>query len=799
MLLLGAVCSVAFLFGLMTALASELPQLDPANHDRVERNGYIYASDKKTILAVLRGDEARVVVKSDEITPLMKQAIVAVEDRRFWEHSGVDVKGIFRAVFQNFRNDEVIQGGSTITQQFVKNTYIKNEKTVSRKLKEAALAWQLERTWSKDRILTGYLNTVFFGNNAYGVEMASRVYFGKHATELGLAEAALLAGIPQNPSVYDPVRNPEAAKKRRDDVLRLMLEQQLITQKDYLDALRTRLPDPDSVKLPGTRGAAPYFAEYVKSQLISYYGSGKVYGGGLKVYTTIDLELQELAKKAIDKHLSNPNGPQAALVAINPSNGNVLAMVGGQNFSKSQFNLAVQGLRQSGSSFKPFVLATALDLGISPAQSFQSKPITIFTGDRYWPVTNYEGFYLGRADLRTATIYSDNSVYAQLTDLVGPQRVAEMAHRLGVKRELNGYFSIGLGAEAVSPLDMARAYATFANDGRRVDGAVLGDVPRVITSIEDPLRKRVDANAVVEKQVLRRNDARAVTAILQRVITQGTGKRAVLADGRPVAGKTGTTENYGDAWFVGYTPQLAVAVWVGYPDKLVPMTWQFGGDPVAGGTYPAQIFKAFVDSVDRQRGLPARSFPSPSFGPQTTFRIVERNGAWMRDNGRCTGVHSVYMVAARAPSKVAPCRKNEVSVPDVVGMKLTQAEARVAASPLQTDVISRPAEPGEKLGVVVDQFPKAGARRSSYDVVRLVIPKAVDGAVVPDVIGLPLDEARTKLERRALEPVVGGTGDGEAGVVVAQSPRANVAATPGMEITLTIGGISPDDGRSPLG
>ena len=799
MLLLGAVCSVAFLFGLMTAIAGELPALDPANQQKVERNGYIYASDGKTVLAVLRGDESRVLVKSDEIAPIMKQAIVAVEDKRFWEHRGVDVRGIFRAIIQNYRTDEIAQGGSTITQQFVKNTYIKAEKTVSRKLKEATLAWQLERKWSKDRILTAYLNTVYFGNLAYGIEMAARVYFRKHASELTLPEAALLAGIPQNPSAYDPTVNPNAARLRRDAVLRLMLEQQLIRQKDFLDAIRTPLPEPEAISLPGSRGPMGYFTEYVKSQLIPVYGAGKVFGGGLRVTTTIDRRYQDLATKAIDEWLPSPDGPQASLVAIDPRDGRILAMVGGRSFSKSQFNLAVQGERQSGSSFKPFVLAAALDLGISPAQTFVSKPTTIFTGDRYWPVTNYENSYLGRVDLRTATIYSDNAVYAQLTNLVGPQRVADMAHRLGVKRDLNAYFSIGLGAEAVSPLDMARAYATFANEGARVDGAIFGDEPRAVTKVIDPLRARIDHNKPVEKQVLRPNDARAVTAILQRVITNGTGRNARLADGRPAAGKTGTTENYGDAWFVGYTPTIAVAVWVGYPDRLVPMTWQFEGDPVAGGTYPALIWKAFVDSVAKELALPRRSFTYPRFGPQTTFRITERNGAWMRDNGRCSGVQSVFMVAARAPRRVAPCKKNEVTVPDVVGMKLTEAEATVAAAPLQTDVLARPAEPGEKLGVVVGQIPKAGARRSSYEVVKLVIPQVLEGAAVPNVVGLTLEEARTRLERRALEPVVGGTGEGEAGVVIAQTPKPNVAATPGMEVTLTVGGIAPDVGRSPFG
>ena len=290
--LVGLVCTASFAFGFVTAIASDIPSLDPANAEsRVEKrqNSYIYAGDGKTVLAVLRGDEARVVVDSEAIAPIMKQAIVAVEDRRFWEHRGVDLRGIFRAVWADVRNKDIVQGGSTITQQFVKNTYIKPERTVSRKLKEAALAWQLERRWSKDRILTGYLNTIYFGNGAYGIEMAARVYFQEHARELTLPQAALLAGIPANPTAYDPITNPTRARERRDTVLALMFGQGLITRSQYDAARQAPLPSPDQVHLPGTRGQAQYFAEYVKQQLIPYYGSGKVFGGGLKIYTSIEV------------------------------------------------------------------------------------------------------------------------------------------------------------------------------------------------------------------------------------------------------------------------------------------------------------------------------------------------------------------------------------------------------------------------------------------------------------------------------------------------------------------------------
>ena len=303
LLILGLVGLASFGFGFITAIANDVPSLDPAKARKAERNGYIYAADG-TVLAVLRSDQSRVLVGSNQIAPIMKQAIVAVEDRRFWEHQGVDLRGILRAVWSDISNKGVIQGGSTITQQLVKNTYIKPERTVSRKLKEAALAWQLERRWSKDRILTTYLNTIYFGHGAYGIEVASRVYFKHNASELTLPEAALLAGLPANPTAYDPVSNPTRALDRRNTVLALMFGQQLITKAQYDAARRTPLPSAEGVGLPGTSGPAKYFTEYVKQQLIDYYGSGKVFGGGLKVYTSINLDLQNRAREAIDKWLT---------------------------------------------------------------------------------------------------------------------------------------------------------------------------------------------------------------------------------------------------------------------------------------------------------------------------------------------------------------------------------------------------------------------------------------------------------------------------------------------------------------
>src|SRR5262249_32075981 len=297
------------------AIATEIPSLDPAAaHTDVDT--VVYASNGKTVLAVLRGNESRVLVDTQDIAPIMRQAIVSIEDKRFFDHNGIDVKGIGRALVADIEHKSIVEGGSTITQQFVKNSYIRNQRTLARKVREAALAWQLEQRWSKDRILTAYLNTIYFGNGAYGIQQASRAYFGKGAKYLTLPQAALLAGIPSDPDLYDPVTNPRAAKERRREVLEAMLAQGKISRAAFVHAANAPLPRPDKVRLPGTQGPAAYFVNYVKGQLIEKYGAGRVFGGGLRVTTTIDLALQKKARKAIEKILPNPNGPQAALVAM---------------------------------------------------------------------------------------------------------------------------------------------------------------------------------------------------------------------------------------------------------------------------------------------------------------------------------------------------------------------------------------------------------------------------------------------------------------------------------------------------
>jgi penicillin-binding protein 1A len=767
----------SFTFGLVTAIAGEVPKLDPARQ-RHQSNTRIYDSTGKRILAVLRGDENRVLVEYDEIAPVMKQAIVAIEDRRYFEHRGVDMRAIGRALWADITEQSVVQGGSTITQQFIKNTYIRNQRSIGRKLREAALAWQLEQQWSKKKILTAYLNTIYFGNGAYGVDQAAITYFGHHAKRLTLAEAALLAGLPADPSRYDPVANPKAARSRRETVLRTMLEQGAISPKQF--AAANRRPLPQDVRPPDTRGPGGYFTNYVIQQLVDEYRTRGVYGGGLDVKTTLDLGLQELGHKAIARWLKDENGPAAALVAVDPRTGAVKAMIGGSNFRESQFNLAVQGERQAGSAFKPFVLAAALANGISPATEFVSKPTTIFLGDRVWSVSNYEDAYLGSTDIETATIQSDNAVYAQLTALVGPRNVRRMAHRLGIKSRLNDYFAIGLGAEAVNPLEMARAFSTFANGGRRIDGSIFGNRPRAIVSVTKE-GQRPKQNKVVARPVLEHEKVKLVNHILQRVVTSGTGRQAALPD-RQVAGKTGTTENYGDAWFVGYTPELAVAVWVGYPNSLTPMLTEYDGDPVAGGTFPARIWKSFMQWALQHLKEEPGYFDSPSLPYSVPVNIVQRDGRLMLDNGACRSVKNVWVFSGDGPTRTADCKPNEVQVPRLIGSTLDVAKGQLAAQPLAYDVLYKPAKRGQRLDVVLGQIPRGGTL-SAGDKVMLILGKPRFG-VVPSVVGLPVDNAVRRLERLKLQPAVVG---GASGRVIRQEPRGPVAAAPGMPIRLVVG------------
>ena len=485
---LGVLAAVSTVFGMMMAVASDLPQME----DPLRGNSVILDANGKEI-GLLTGNQRQLFVSEAQIAPVMKQAIIAIEDRRFYTNEGYDLRGIGRALWQDVVNQRVVQGGSTITQQFVKNALAaQNDRTLFVKLREAALAYQLTRKWSKERILRNYLNTIYFGNGAYGIESAAQTYFGGDhqgceedkarpcASQLELHEAALLAGIVASPTGFDPVAHPAEARKRRNIVLDRMLQQGLIDQARHDAAAAESLPTRADISPPREDTKYPYFTSWVKQQVVDKLGGGQLgarraFTGGLTVKTTLDSKVQEAATTAIRNWLPFASGPRASMVAIENKTGMVRAMVGGDDYAKSSFNLATQGQRQPGSSFKPFVLAEALRQDISPGSTWASKK-KVFTlkGGEKFTVNNYNDAYAGVTTLANATTNSDNSVYAELGLKLGPKKVAAMARRLGIRTPVsrNAANSLGGLKQGVTPLDMAHAYETFAQRGELTYGSL---------------------------------------------------------------------------------------------------------------------------------------------------------------------------------------------------------------------------------------------------------------------------------------------------------------------------------------
>jgi penicillin-binding protein 1A len=629
---LGLLAIVSTVFGMMMAVASDLPALEePASQNSVivDRRG--------ERLGLLTGNQNRILLKEEQIAPVMQHAIIAIEDKRFYTNDGVDLRGIGRALYEDLLAKKAVQGGSTIAQQFVKNSLAaQDHRTLFVKLREAALAYHITRRWSKGKILRNYLNTIYFGNGAYGIESAARTYFGRQhtgcernrarpcAAQLKPAEAAMIAGVVASPSAFDPVAHPVAAKRRRDLVLARMLQQGLLAREQYDEAVQEPVPTRHDVQPPREDTKYPYFTSWIKQQVVDKLGGGQTgarqaFEGGLTVQTTIDARFQEAAQNAINAWLANPAGPRASLVAIDNHTGEVRAMVGGDDYNTSPFNLATQGQRQPGSAFKPFVLAEALKRGISPGSVWSSrkKVFDVPGSSEKFTVENYNNAYAGATSLAAATTTSDNSVFAEVGIKVGVKRIARLARRMGIRTPVSHNLAITLGGlkQGVTPLDMAHAYETFARDGRLVYGSMSPGALRNGQPVPGPvgihsIGRREDGkikpinlpdgstarNRVHTKRVLDAGVAGTVGTLLQGVVKSGTGQRAQLGV-VPVAGKTGTTENYGDAWFVGWTPDYTVAVWVGYPNKLVPMKTEFNGQPVAGGTFPAGIWKTFMESV----------------------------------------------------------------------------------------------------------------------------------------------------------------------------------------------------------
>jgi membrane peptidoglycan carboxypeptidase len=570
----------------------------------------IYAADGSVLATVYREFD-RQVVPLKRIRPITRKAVLAVEDARFYQHGPIDLRAIARAALANLSSGSVVQGGSTITQQLVKNTITGNADTLSRKVHEALDAMRVESTYSKDQILHMYLSQIYLGNSAYGIEAGSEYYFGKQVQDLTLAQSALLAGMIQAPVDYDPTLHPTVSKHRRDYVLGRMRDLGWIGKHDFRHAVHSGLGLSGRMRDLATAGPNSFVTQYVMSRFLSDPAFGKtvrhrsrmLFQGGLRIYTTIDPSMEVAAQQTIHRRMSGKGLPQSALVSIVPQSGAVRAMaVGNWSYRTHQYNLATDpgGGRSAGSSFKAFTLAAALEEGISPNTVFEgSSPRTIPNcgGGETWTVHNAEPGS-GSYPLWLATADSVNAVFAQLIDRVGPDRVATVAHRMGITTPLVPVCPLTLGTSPVSPFDMTSAYATLANGGVHCDAYVIQKVVdrtgRVVQRAQPQCRRAIPADVAAEE-----------TAMLVGVIRSGTGTAADI--GRPAAGKTGTGDNYQDAWFVGYVPQLATGVWVGYAEGEIPMPNVPGYGAGFGGVLAAPIWHDFMLFATRR--MQPRSFP----------------------------------------------------------------------------------------------------------------------------------------------------------------------------------------------
>lgn len=694
-------------------LAQDLPSLE-GPLPPLEQTSRILASDG-TLLAKLFYDEDRVAVPLSKVPEHLRNAVVAAEDKRFFNHRGVDFESIARAALADLQHGRVVEGGSTISQQLVKNVYGEKERTLRRKVREALMAYRLEQRYpSKERILERYLNTVYLGHSAYGVEAASRFYFGKPVSRVSLPEAAMLAGLIRSPNTNSPFVSRSKAKQRRDRVVEQMLDEGFITTAQAQAATRSpvRVQRP---KLP--KGRAPYFVEYVKHVLIDRYGADRLLKGGFRVRTTLDLKMQQAAERAAWQTLDRPDDPEVALVAIEPSSGAIRAMVGGRRFERLRYNLAVQGHRQPGSAFKPFVLATALSQGYSLETRIDGTPGTlVLPNGRRWRVSNAtEGSGGGMLSLREATVYSVNAAFARLILDLSADDVADTAESMGIVTPLNRDPAIALGGltQGVTPLEMASAYGTLATRGIRVP-------PSPILEVREVSGKPVDRLSPTGEPVLDEAISALETQVLEDVIRYGTGKRAQI--GRPAAGKTGTTQDYRDAWFVGYTPDLVTAVWVGYPTRQKAMR-NVHGRRVAGGTFPAMIWASFMQEA--LAGKPARDF-----APLPTNRLVKIR--------LCTDTNLVAtqycprpvvaeFVKGRQPEELCNMHTtpSDATVPKVVGQpvgEVTALLARIGLAPVATYV--RSAKPA---GTVLWQKPYGGSVIALGSMVALRVSAGPDG------------------------------------------------------------------------
>lgn len=592
-ILLGAGC------GFISATIQSLPEV--GNNMRPAASSQIFDVNGK-LISTVHSVENRLPVDINKVPKNLQNAFLAAEDIRFYDHIGVDPRGILRAVWANIAHQGVSQGGSTITQQLAKNAFLTQDQTLKRKIQEALLALEIERKYSKQEILEMYMNQIYFGQGAYGIQMAAHTYFDKDVDKLSLAQCAMLAGLPQSPNYYSPFNNLKAGKERQNTVLDQMVKYEFLTEQEAAKA-----KDDDLELATRKKGArqsvdASYFVEYVAQLVAKKYGEDALYKEGLKIYTTLDLDKQKAAENAVDElptFYTDKNGlqqPQGALLALDPHNGHILAMVGGRG--NDDFNRTTMAIRQPGSAFKPFVYLAAIEDGMSPSTVVDDSPVAFGS----WKPQNYERSYRGPITLRTALTHSVNTVAVKVANKVGMTNVLHYAQQLGISTLVtegsanDNNLAVALGGltHGVTPIDMASAYGTFANQGVRV-------APTAIIKIIDRNGNVMEKDDPQEKRIISAKSAYTLTSMLESVVQSGTGGNAAI--GRPIAGKTGTTDDSKDAWFIGYTPDLVAVVWMGDDTGAEDL------QGITGGDTPAKVWRLFMEEA--VRNMPVHDFKVP--------------------------------------------------------------------------------------------------------------------------------------------------------------------------------------------
>jgi len=749
---------IILLAGLIGGLIifSTVPSLEELTPSSIAETSKVYALDG-SLLTEFHAEENREIIPFSKMSENIKNAVIAVEDKRYYEHQGVDYRRIIGAFLADIRSGSLGQGASTITMQYIKNVYFTPEKTFRRKINEAVIAIQLERNYTKDKILEMYLNTIYFGAGNYGIEKAAQSYFGVSAAELDLAQSALLAGLIRSPENYNPFNNIEMARGRRNLVLKLMNEQGYINNKEYLKFLT----EPIVLNKNQGQGSqivqdrfAPYFIDYVKQQLYEKkFTDYDVFKGGLRIYTTLDISLQKKAEEAVNKVFPTDPGPSYALVSVDPSNGYIYALIGGKDYNESKFNAATQGKRQPGSVFKTLVLMESIRQNLSPNDTYNPNgPIVIdLPSGPDWKVENYGGknYETDKMTIIDATINSVNVVYAQLMMKIGAENVEKLCTEMGIE-DIGSNPAIALGGleNGITPIDVTKIFSTLSADGYYRE-------PVCITKITDSagniLYEYDEDKNENNKRILESPIALFATSILEKVITDGTGKAANI--GRPAAGKTGTTSDYRDAWFGGYTPELATVVWMGFLESNKPMD-RINDRSVTGGSFPADIWREYMSAALKDR--PVRDFGAADSG-LIDVEVCTESG--LLPTFWCPKEKLGFRIFVKGQEPTQVCNiHNKVQMPDIIGRNIDEVRQGLADMNFTLNEIFEFNETYNE-NIIFNTDPQPGAIMESVNgepiIINVYISRGLETFEMPDLSGLKIDAAFNKISAAGLpQPAV---------------------------------------------